>query len=413
MPVITENTLLTIDMVAKKVLARTANSLAMVHTANRDYQNAWTDGTIYPIGSKLRVREPVFVEVGSGAAPATQGIKENYTDLVVEFQKNVCVPFTSIEEQRKFSNGYENLYLPVASQLANAIDMDGVSYMKRTCNRAVGSPGAGISSFATPNSAVTMQRKYGVQRSEYMVFCPDAAGGLRSSLQNSFNVPFNEDISQDMIIGSIGQHDLYEDQNLNSPHTTGTAAGTAVVAGAGQSGSEIDLSGFTASQTGVLKAGDIITFAGVYGVNPVNGEQVGYGSGNLAQFNVQQDVDSDGAGLATVQIKPAIVLTGPYKNVTGAPANGAAVSVLGVVTPGTATQFQKNFVYSRDALTFVCVPPPISLGAVYSKVFYDEDTGIGMRVNITYDNSTDQDVIRFDVFYGWQAFGPYMTMIAS
>lgn len=413
MPVITENTLLTIDMVGKQVLARTANSLAMVHTANRDNQGAWTNGAIYPIGSKLRKRKPVFVEVGSGAAPATQGIKEEYVDIVIEFQKNVCVPFTSIEEQRKFDNGYENLYLPVASQLANAIDMDGVNYMKRVCNRAVGTPGAGVTSFATPNSAVTMQRKYGVQRSEYMVFCPDAAGGLRNSLQNSFNTPFNEDISQDMIIGRIGQHDLYEDQNLSTPHTTGTLAGTAVVAGAGQSGSEIDLSGFTALQDGVLKVGDIISFAGVYGVNPVNREQVGYGSGNLAQFNVVDDVNSDGAGLATVKISPAMVLTGPYQNVTAAPANGAAVSLFGVATPGTATQYQKNFVYSRDALTFVCVPPPISLGAVYSKVFYDEDTGIGMRVNITYDNDTDQDVVRFDVFYGWQAFNPYMTMIAS
>tara|TARA_A100001388_G_scaffold272489_1_gene252869 strand:+ start:42 stop:647 length:606 start_codon:yes stop_codon:yes gene_type:complete len=56
--------------------------------------------------------------------------------------------------------------------------------------------------------------------------------------------------------------------------------------------STIALDGFTASTTGVLKAGDLIKFAG-----------------HTKVYMVQSDIDSDGSGAATVLIEPGIVTT--------------------------------------------------------------------------------------------------------
>lgn len=408
----TTNQLLFVDFVGRNVLARLVNSLGLTHTANRDYEGDFSADQVYRIGNTVRIRQPVYYTVSSGAALAIQAVIENQTYLTIQYQQHVDIAFTSVEEQRFLQDPETNVYEGAAQALANILDTQLGITGTLHFNRIVGTPGAGITSFAVPNKAITVQRKYGVVKSAYMAFHPDAAGTLRASLQNSFNVPFNTDISQRATIGNLGGHDLFEDQNLTI-HTTGTFPGTPVVSGAGQSGSTINLSGFTATQNGVLLPGDIISFAGVYGVNPQSLNQVGYGPENLAQFVVTAPVNSDGSGNAVVSISPAIILTGPYQNVSNAPAASAAVTCVGINTPGTATQYIKNFVYSREAFTLACVPGPISSGAAYSKVFTDPDSNLSMRVNIVYDINTDQDVMRIDIFYGVQAFAPYATMMAS
>lgn len=402
------NTLLVVDLIGKNVLARLVNSLGMVHTANRDWGGAFMPDQTYKIGSTVRIRLPTYFTSVEGAALSIQGVIENETDLTISYQRHVDVAFTSVQEQRFLQDPETNVYEGAAQELANWMDRRLVEAGMQNIYRTIGTAGAGVTSFAVPNLAITTQRQFGVVGSKYMVFNCQDAGTLRNALQNSFNVPFNTEISQQATLGNLGGHDLFEDQNM-AIHTTGTFPGTVVIAGAGQDGSELDLSGFTASQTGVLLANDVITIAGVYAVNPTNREQVGLGTGNLAKFIVQAPVNSDGAGLATVTIAPAIVTSGPYQNVTAGPANTAAVSCYGVTVAGTAVQHSNNFCYSEDAFTLACVPGPISKGAAYSKLFTDPDTNISMRLNIVYDPQTDQDIMRFDTFYGRQCFGQFAT----
>ena len=83
----------------------------------------------------------------------------------------------------------------------------------------------------------------------------------------------------------------------------GSAGGTPVVNGAGQTGDSISIDGCTASQTGWLKAGDYI--------------QLGSGA-SASLHKVLQDVNSSGAGQATLDVWPSI---------RNAPADNATVVV--------------------------------------------------------------------------------------
>lgn len=74
---------------------------------------------------------------------------------------------------------------------------------------------------------------------------------------------------------------------FDQPAAAGSASGSGVVSGAGQTGSSLVTSGWTASQTGLLLAGDYI--------------QVGN-----ALHMVTADVDSDGSGAATLSIAPPL-----------------------------------------------------------------------------------------------------------
>tara|TARA_B100000686_G_C16266011_1_gene701667 strand:- start:50 stop:670 length:621 start_codon:yes stop_codon:yes gene_type:complete len=71
----------------------------------------------------------------------------------------------------------------------------------------------------------------------------------------------------------------------------GIATGTPLINGASQTGNSLITDGWTASQTGILKAGDYF--------------QIGTGA-NARLYKVLQDADSDGSGNATFDIWPSI-----------------------------------------------------------------------------------------------------------
>ena len=70
----------------------------------------------------------------------------------------------------------------------------------------------------------------------------------------------------------------------------GSGLGSPKVNGNDQSGTSLMTYGWTASETGVMKAGDCFTVPGVD-----------------VLFRVTADVDADGSGLATITIEPPIV----------------------------------------------------------------------------------------------------------
>lgn len=94
--------------------------------------------------------------------------------------------------------------------------------------------------------------------------------------------------------GAAGRFYLWDH---NQPYPSGIATGTPVVNGAGQTGSSLSVSGWTASKTGILKAGDYF--------------QVG-----TELKMMVADANSNGSGIATLTFEPPL---------RAAPANGASI----------------------------------------------------------------------------------------
>lgn len=85
--------------------------------------------------------------------------------------------------------------------------------------------------------------------------------------------------------GQAGRFYMY---NMARPTPRGSNLGAPIVAGASQTGTTLTTSGWTASQTGVLKVGDFFSIGGEL------------------KMVVSADVDSDGGGLATITFEPPI-----------------------------------------------------------------------------------------------------------
>jgi len=201
-------------------------------------------------------------------------------------------------------------------------------------------------------------------------------------------------------LGMIGGVDTYMSQNVPT-HTVGVATGTPLVNGADQdvtyasvkdTGTQsLITDGWTNSTTGIVKAGDVFTIAGVFAVNPVTKATLPF----LKQFTVVADANSGAStGPATLTIAPAIVASGAFKNVSAAPADNAAITVMG--TGGTG--YRQNLSFHKNAFALVSVPLVSPPGAVdVSRKSYK---GTSIRVIPVYDGTNDVSAWRLDVLYG-------------
>jgi hypothetical protein len=200
------------------------------------------------------------------------------------------------------------------------------------------------------------------------------------------------------------------DQNIQS-HTVGTwdSGSTGVMNGATAEGASSLVTNGWAADTDILKQGDVITIAAVYGVNPVSGAV--WEGNELRQFVVTADVTSDGSGNATIPISPSIYSSAageddlPYQTVASLPLNGAAITVVGTED----LSYPQNLVFHPDcfALTMVPFEKPKSSGqSVMWAQASDPQMGLSITVATAYDISAYKEITRLDILFGWDTIQP-------
>lgn len=103
---------------------------------------------------------------------------------------------------------------------------------------------------------------------------------------------------------------LTQIQHQSYTTTRGVGTGTPLTAGAVQTGTSINTDGWTTSQTGILIGGDLVQFGAITKV-----------------YALAADADSDGGGLSTLTLNPAVPANG-----IGTGADNSAVVVTAAVT---------------------------------------------------------------------------------
>jgi hypothetical protein len=399
------NAILTNDIVLKLTLKNLINTLGTVKVANRQYEKKFIKG----VGSTIRIANPVqFVGQQTSTIVNYEDIVETQTDFSINRTALVGITLDQIELSREVIDFNASYAKPIAIRLANFCNQGVMTEADLGFNSAVGSltPISGYN--PVDNLKVRLEEMSIDWEDMYCGMSPKAMGGVRQGQTNLFTPSLNDRI---VMRGTIGEYDgfsMYTDQSIKT-HTTGSMAGTPLVAGAGQSGTVINLDGFTANAANVLRAGDIISFAGVFAVNPDTKEPYEY----LQQFNVQANVTASGTGTAAVTIAPAIDLTSPYQNVSALPADNAVVTNYNVSVNGTAVTYKKNLGFTKTGLAFAAPPRVRNPGAYYSQNMNDDKTGINMCLNIDYTTATNTNRYRFDVVYGAKAYANYGAILTS
>jgi hypothetical protein len=407
------NTTLTADIIAKEAVMILDNELVMAKRVFRGYENEFSKKINgYEVGETISIRKPTDFTVRDGAVLAAQDVTEGKTSITVNKRKGVDFQFSSQDLTLKIGDLSERVIKPAMVQLANQIDLDVMSLYKDVPNW-VGTPGQVVNSYADFAKAPERMDEYAIPQERCAVMSPADHWGLLGSQTALYMQDVAKGAYRKGSLGMIGGVDTYMSQNVPT-HTVGVATGTPLINGADQdveyaavkdTGTQtLETDGWTNSVTGILKAGDVFTIAGVFAVNPVTKATLPF----LKQFTVVSDANSGATtGPATLTISPAIVASGAFKNVSAAPADGAAIVVMG--TGGTG--YRQNLAFHKNAFALVSVPLVSPPGAVdVSRKSYK---GTSIRVIPVYDGTNDVSAWRLDILYGVKTIDPRLAVRLS
>lgn len=392
--------LLQANVVCKEALDILTNNLVFVSKINRSWEGEF-DQEIngYKKGQTVNIRRPARFVSSVGSALATQDFTETNTSLTVGTQRHVNVTFTSQELTLNISEFAERILQPQMVQLANDIDYDALSMVNQVHN-LVGTPGTTPNSFLSiGNAYARIQQEAAPTDNLTCLLEPIAGITMADALKGVFVGKVAEEALEKGFISSLANTDLYMAQGIRQ-HIVGALGGTPVVNGASQTGSSLVTNGWTASVTGLLNVGDVITIAGVYAVNPLTRQTTGV----LRNFVVTAAVNSDGSGNATIPIYPAITISGALQTVTASPASSAAITIK---TGAASTAYPQNVMFHKDAFAFASVPLEMPGGVDFSA--RQKWKGISLRIVKQYTISNDSTPCRMDVLYGYNTVFPELA----
>lgn len=403
------NTLLTINMILREATRLWQNSNAFLMSIDRQYDDQFAVSGA-KIGESLRIRLPNQYTVRTGATASPQDTSEVSTTLTVATQKGIDVNFSSRERAMSLDDYSKRVMAPMIAFLAADVAADIMSGVEGgICNMVANQDGSNLIIAPTSqtylNAGALLDMNSAPMLDRKVVNSPVTRARVVGSLAGLFNP--SRKITTQYMTGMIDEalgFDWMQDQTVRA-HTNGTLAqASATVNGAGQTGLSLTVNALG----GTLKAGDIITVAGVNAVNRLTRQD----TGSLRQFAVTADV---AAGATSIPIYPAIVppsggVATQYQTVTASPANGAAVNP--ALTLAASTQYRKNFVFCPEAVTMATADLELPTRGVQEAAREQFDS-LAMRMITFYNGLTDQWITRMDILYGSLWIRPEWAVVVA
>ncbi len=383
------NTTLTPSLISKETLVMLENNLVAAGKVNRKFEDQFVK-----IGNSLTVRKPNRFKVVTGPGLQVQDVVEPSTSITISNQKHVDFQFSSQELTLVIEEFSERYLKPAASELASQLDYDVISNFNQLFN-VVGTPGTIPANFAALGAVGQRMDEGAVpQEDRTLILNPAAYWSLANGLIGLYVQSVSEPALKGFL-AKIANFEIYMDQNVQS-QTVGAYAGTPTVSGAGQTGSSLLTTGWTASIANLLNVGDVFTIAGVHAINPKSRQS----TGSLQQFVVTSPASSNGSGQATLSIYPPITTAGAYQTVDASPANGAAITVVGTAS----TSYAQNVSFVKDTFGLVTVPLELPDGVDFKA--RETYKGVSMRIVRAYDVNSDVTPCRVDILYGTATYYP-------
>lgn len=382
------NTLLTPTAVTREALRILHQKLNFVGNITRDYDDSYAKSGA-KIGDSLKIRLPNQYTVRSGATLSAQDTTESSVTLQVGTQKGVDLNFTSVDLTLSLDDFSKRIIEPAMSVLAANIEADALN-MYKDVYQSIWNGGSAATYNKALDGRVILNRSLTPfdDRTALMdsTSMADLVKDTKTLFQDSASLAKQY---KEGYMGRAAGFDFNEN-TLMPAHTRGGSNGAYLVNGASQTGSTLTVdTGATAPSQG-----DVITIAGVYSVHP----ETKVSTGVLQQFVV-----GSGATTTSFPISPAIVTSGATQNVSGSPADNAAVTFLGTAS----TAVQTSLLFQKGAFAFATADLMMPKGVDFAA--REVMDGISMRIVRQYDITNDKFPCRLDVLYGYKTLRPQLA----
>jgi hypothetical protein len=320
-----------------------------------------------------------------------QDTTESSVDLKVATQKGVDLNFTSVDLTMNLDDFSDRVLEPALSVLAATIEADAMNMYKDVYNQVNGIGAAATFAKVLQGRKILVDNLAPLNARTCNLNTQDNVD-LVDALKGLFND--TSTIARQNREGFMGRTAGFDfmENTLWPAHARGAANGAYAVAGAGQTGSTLAVS----TGAGAAVTGDVFTIAGVFRVHP----ETKAATKDLQPFTLTADYPGGAGNLA---ISPAIVTSGASQNVSGSPANGAAISFAGVAN----TAYGISMAYQKGAFAFATADMVMPRGVDFAaREVFD---GVSMRIVRQYDINNDKFPCRLDVLYGYKTLRPQLA----
>ncbi len=382
------NTILTPTAVTREALRVLHQKLNFVGNIVREYDDSFAKSGAR-IGDSLKIRLPNQYVVRTGATLSTQDTTESSVTLQVATQKGVDLNFTSVDLTLSLDDFSKRILDPAMAVLAANIEADALSMYKDVWQSTWNGGSAATYNLALDTRTI-LQRALAPSNDRCALMDPRAMADVVKDTKSLFND--STSISKQFKEGYMGRAAGFDwmENTMVPSHTRGGSNGAYLVNGATQTGSTLTVdTGATAPA-----AGDVITIAGVFSVHP----ETKVSTGVLQQF-----VIGSGATTTSFPISPAIVTSGATQNVSGSPADNAAVTFAGTAS----TAVQTSLLFQKEAFAFATADLLMPKGVDFAA--REVMDGVSMRIVRQYDISNDKFPTRLDVLYGYRTIRPQLA----
>lgn len=389
------------NIVVAEGLRVLSNELVFANKISRQYEDKFNlNVESHRTGATITIPKPPRSTVRSGWTMQTQNAVEESVNLTIDTVKGDDYGFTDadlallIPDPEKNMSAWSKRFLkPRITRIANAVDLDVFQKAVVLVPNLVGTPGVIPQTYLVYAQAMQkLDENLAPQDDRYAIINPAARAYIADALKGTYVEKISAKALLKGFIPTMTDFSVFMSQNVPNQTVGNTASTTPLINGASQTGSTLNIDGWTNS-TAVLNKGDIFTIAGVNQVNAVTGSSLG----TLQQFVVTANVTSSSAGVTSaVAIFPSIITSGATQTVDSSPADNAAVTVVGTA----ATAYAQNLVFHKDAFTmaFAKLHIPGSGVEKASQATYD---GFTMRYVRGYDIINAQVLDRIDCYYGF------------
>jgi len=389
------------------VLKAMRNKLVLAKMVDRQVTPAEFNGKR---GDTVYVKRPVsFTATDDAEITAGQltDVEQATVPVQLDTWKKVSFSLTQKERTLNIKDISNEILKPAGEELAQVVETLIGSKYKYIPN-FLGTPGTTPSTFLEIGQARQRLLELGVPDDIYGMLTPETELNIANALKATADQGMAKSAIEKAYLKRVAGMDLYGCQSLPT-HTVGVNTGTPLVKGAAQvttyalskdtQTQSLITDGWTVSQTGILKAGDVLTIAGVYSVNA----RTRVSTGNLLQLTVMEDADSDGSGDSTLTVSPPMIASGPYQTCDAGPADGAALTVL---TGTGGTQYRNNIFMHKNCMTLAfakLAEAESGSGVISRQVTYD---GISMLYTVGTDITTTKTIYRLDLLCGVKVQNP-------
>lgn len=354
------------------------------------------------VGATAQIRRPVMFEATDGATYSAQDIEEGIVSVTVSNRKHVGFDITDADLSLKIEDANERYIKPAMEELAQIVE-SAIAAKYPEIPNFIGTPGTTPSTFLDIGNAKAELSKLGVPMKDRHAFWDSESSlSLANGLKGVFVQGTANTAIEEASFGRYSGFDNYESNSLKS-HTVGVATGTPLVDGASQNvtyatakdtdSQTLVTNGWTSDTADILLAGDVITIAGVNSVNRRTRED----TGDLQTFTVLADAAAGAStGPATLTIAPPIIISGPYKTVTAAPANDAVITVK---TGAGGVSYRQNLAFHRNAITLAFVPLDVAEDGSGVKQSRENYKGISITTTKFFSGTNMTQSYRFDILF--------------